>query len=113
MAVYFLKRYYKLIPTHGAVWSLGRDTAFEAKNNDEAIVMGKFQQASDVKPLGELVLVLDPDGKQIWESFQTDEVSSEQETAACRVTKLSVGRFCNGRSDDENAALRFPPNHPN
>ena len=71
MPVYVLKRYHKLIPTSGEVWTLGRETAFEAKDDAEAIATGKFQHATAFRSFGGLTLVIDPDGRRIWESVQT------------------------------------------
>jgi hypothetical protein len=68
MPIYILKRYHKVIPTGAAIWSLGRELAFEASDAVEAIILAKNQHAADHAPFGGLTIVLDPDGKRIWES---------------------------------------------
>ena len=68
MSIYILKRYHKVIPTEGAVWNLGRELAFEAFDDVDAIAIAKKQHASDHAPFGGLTIVLNSDGKHIWES---------------------------------------------
>ena len=67
MPVYTLKRYHKVVPTDGAVWHLGREIAFEAPADAEAIIFAQGQRRDDLGP-GGLVIVLDPKGDRVWES---------------------------------------------
>jgi len=68
MPLYFLKRYHKLIPTDGEIWILGKEMAFEAKNSDEATAIGRVQPGFTFAQFGELILIIDTEGKRVWES---------------------------------------------
>jgi hypothetical protein len=68
MPIYILKRYHKVIPTEGAVWNLGREIAFEASDDAEAIVIARKQHASDHAPFGGLTILFNAEGKRVWES---------------------------------------------
>ncbi len=69
MPIYFIKRYHKLIPTDGNVWILGKETAFEAKNDAEAVTIGRVKPRSSFAPFGELTLIIDTEGKRVWQSI--------------------------------------------
>lgn len=66
MPIYVLKRYHKLIPLDGEAWALGRETAFHAQDDNEAVAVGKQQHRPDHTAFGELTLVIDPQGKRVW-----------------------------------------------
>ena len=66
MAIYILKRYHKVFPSDGPVWHLGREVAFEAKADAEAIAFAKGQPRDDLP--GGLVFVLNSHGEKVWES---------------------------------------------
>ena len=68
MPIYILKRYHKVIPTEGGVWNLGREMAFEASDDSEAISIASKQHASDHAPFGGLTIIFNSEGKRIWES---------------------------------------------
>ena len=69
MPIYILKRYHQVVPTVGKVWSLGRELAFEAPGDVEAISMAEDQCKTDHAPYGGLTIVFGPDGQRVWESI--------------------------------------------
>ena len=79
MPLYFLKRYHKLIPTDGKIWILGKEMAFEAKNNDEATAIGRVQHGSAFAPFGELTLIIDTEEKRVWESISNSPFQDSHE----------------------------------
>ena len=68
MPIYILKRYHRVVPTDSPVWNLGREIAFEAPDDAEAITIAKNQSTADHAPFGGLTIVFDSAGKRLWES---------------------------------------------
>ena len=67
MPIYFVKRYHKILPTDGEVWYLGREVAFEAADEAQAIAQARNQEAGEVSPYGRLVMLFDLTGRCLLE----------------------------------------------
>ena len=68
MPIYIMKRYHRVVPTGSPVWNLGREIAFEATDDAEAITIARNQSIADHAPFGGLTIVFDPAGKRLWET---------------------------------------------
>ena len=68
MPLYFIKRYRRVLPSDGEVWYLGREVAFEAPDEAQALARAKAQEAGEVAPYGRLVVLCDCTGKCLLEA---------------------------------------------
>lgn len=67
MPTYVLKRYQKVVPSVGEVWHLGREVAFEAADEEQAIAHAKEEAAEETAPYARLVVLVDLAGKCLME----------------------------------------------
>lgn len=81
MPIYFLKRYHRLVPSDVRMWSLGRETAYLASDDNEAISLAEIQLKSDISPFGTLNVLTDAQGNRLWDSISTPSTAEMRTTA--------------------------------
>lgn len=68
MPIYALKHYRPEEANSGdRVWLLEREVAFDAPEDGDAIMIAKKWRLTGFEPLRDLAILIDPDGKRIWE----------------------------------------------
>ena len=67
MPIYILKRFHTVTPTESKLWHLGRELAFEAASDEDAITQARETHLSDMGTFGGLAVLYHWDGKRIWE----------------------------------------------
>jgi hypothetical protein len=67
MPIFFLKRYHSMVPAEGRVWHLGREVALEAPDAGTAIALVKKRHLTDLESIGGLAILVDEDGRRIWD----------------------------------------------
>jgi hypothetical protein len=67
MPIYILKRYHAVTPTPGKLWHLGREIAFEAADDGDAIAQARNNHLTDIDAFGGLAVLHDGDGRRVWQ----------------------------------------------